>query len=44
MQFLHEFPIDESKSIGLFLKTAGDLERVGDHAVNIAHRAKKLYR
>ncbi|MCB5673914.1 PhoU domain-containing protein, partial [Fusicatenibacter saccharivorans] len=26
----NEFPIDDSKSIGLFLKTAGDLERVGD--------------
>ena len=38
-----EFPIDDSKSIGLFLKTAGDLERVGDHAVNIAERAEKLY-
>ncbi len=31
-----EFPVEESKSIGLFLKTAGDLERVGDHAINIA--------
>ena len=39
----NEFPIDDSKSIGLFLKTAGDLERVGDHAVNIAERAEKLY-
>ncbi len=38
-----EFPIDESKSIGLFLKTSGDLERVGDHAMNIAKRAKKLH-
>ena len=38
-----EYPIEESKSIGLFLKTAGDLERVGDHAINIAQRAKKLY-
>ena len=37
-----EYPVEESKSIGLFLKTAGDLERVGDHAINIAQRAKKL--
>lgn len=38
-----EFPIEESKSIGLFLKTAGDLERVGDHAINIAKRAEQLH-
>lgn len=38
-----EFPIEESQSIGLFLKTAGDLERVGDHAINIAERAKQLF-
>ncbi|MFQ6793056.1 MAG: Na/Pi cotransporter family protein [Thomasclavelia sp.] len=38
-----EFPVEESQSIGLFLKTAGDLERVGDHAINIAQRAKSLY-
>lgn len=38
-----EFPIEESQSIGLFLKTSGDLERVGDHAINIAQRAKQLY-
>lgn len=37
-----EFPIEDSKSIGLFLKTAADLERIGDHAINIANRAKKL--
>lgn len=38
-----EYPIEESKSIGLFLKTSGDLERVGDHAINIAQRAQKLH-
>lgn len=38
-----EFPIEGSQSIGLFLKMSGDLERIGDHAVNIAQRAKKLY-
>lgn len=37
-----ELPVENSKSIGLFLKTAGDLERIGDHAINIAKRAKKL--
>lgn len=38
-----EFPLEESESIALFLKIAGDLERIGDHAMNIANRAKKLY-
>lgn len=35
-------PIENSRSIGLVLKTAGDLERIGDHAINIAKRAKRL--
>ena len=38
-----EFPIEGSQTIGLFLKVSADLERVGDHAVNIALRAKNLY-
>ncbi|WP_294582021.1 Na/Pi cotransporter family protein [uncultured Thomasclavelia sp.] len=38
-----EFPVEESQSIGLFLKTSGDLERIGDHAINIAARAKSLH-
>ncbi len=38
-----EIPIEESKSIGLFLKAAGDLERIGDHAVNISNRSLRLY-
>lgn len=38
-----ELPMENSESIGLFLKIAGDLERVGDHAINIAERAEKLY-
>lgn len=38
----NEFPIEGSQSIVLFLKLSADLERVGDHAVNIANRAKKL--
>lgn len=38
-----EFPLESSQSIGLFLKIAADIERIGDHAINIAHRAKKLH-
>ena len=38
-----EIPIEGSQSIGEFLKMAADLERIGDHAVNIAGRAKKLH-
>lgn len=38
-----EMPLEGSQSIGLFLKIAGDIERIGDHAINIAERAKKLY-
>ena len=38
-----EFPVEESKTIGLFLKAAGDLERIGDHAVNISSRSLKLH-
>ena len=39
----NEVPLENSQTIGLFLKVSADLERVGDHAVNIAERAKKLY-
>ena len=35
--------IEGSQTIGLFLKVSADLERVGDHGVNIALRAKNLY-
>lgn len=38
----NEFPTEGSQSIVLFLKLSSDLERIGDHAVNIANRAKKL--
>ena len=38
----NEFPLEGSQTIGLFLKVSADIERIGDHAVNIAQRAKKL--
>lgn len=38
-----EFPIEESKMIGLFLKASSDLERISDHAFNIASRSLKLH-
>lgn len=38
-----EFPIEGSQDIGVFLKVVADIERIGDHAVNIAERARKLY-
>lgn len=39
----NELDAENSQSIVLFLKLASDLERIGDHAVNIANRAKKLH-
>ena len=38
----HEFQAESSQSIVLFLKLSSDLERIGDHAMNIAARAQKL--
>lgn len=38
----HEFQAESSQSIVLFLKLYSDLERIGDHAMNIAARAQKL--
>lgn len=38
-----EFPIEGSQSIGLFLKISSDIERIGDHAMNIAKRAEILH-
>ncbi len=38
----NEFPTEGSQTIVLFLKVASDLERIGDHAINIANRAKAL--
>ncbi len=31
------------QTIGLFIKVSADIERIGDHAVNIASRAEKIY-
>lgn len=39
----NEYPFEGSQTIGLFLKVSSDLERIGDHAVNIAQRAKMLH-
>lgn len=39
---VEESPLKESQTISLFMKIAGDLERIGDHAVDIANRAKLL--
>lgn len=38
----NEFPTEGSQTIVLFLKLSYDLERIGDHAINIASRAQKL--
>lgn len=38
----NEFPTEGSQTIVLFLKLSSDLERIGDHAINIASRAQKL--
>lgn len=38
----HEFQAESSQSIVLFLKLSSDLERIGDHAMNIAARAQRL--
>lgn len=38
----HKFQVESSQSIILFLKLSSDLERIGDHAMNIAARAQKL--
>ena len=37
-----EFPVEGSQAIGLFMKISSDIERIGDHAVNIAQRAELL--
>ncbi|MCW6680156.1 Na/Pi cotransporter family protein [Aerococcaceae bacterium NML130460] len=37
-----ELPVSGTQAIGLFVKVSSDLERIGDHAMNIAERAKAL--
>lgn len=37
-----ELPVSGTQAIGLFVKVSSDLERIGDHAINIAERAKAL--
>jgi len=37
-----DIPQDSAAGIAIFMKCAADLERIGDHAVNIAQRAEKL--
>lgn len=39
-----DIPQDSVGGIALFMRCAGDLERIGDHAVNIAQRAELLYK
>lgn len=39
----HELSSQNSQIIGLFVKVANDVERVGDHAMNIAKRAEVLH-
>ena len=36
-------PLENSQAIGMFIKTASDIERIGDHAIDISKRAKKLF-
>jgi len=35
--------LEESESTGLFLRVSADLERIGDHAMDIARRAKVMF-
>ncbi len=37
-----EFPIEESESIGLFLKISNDLDKINDHALSIANQSKEM--
>lgn len=39
----YELPLKGAQALGLFLKVSTDIERIGDHAVNIAKRAQNLY-
>lgn len=37
-----EMPLEDSARIGSFFKITGDIERIGDHAINIAQHAKMI--
>lgn len=37
-----ELPMSGTQAIGLFVKVSSDLERIGDHAMNIAERIQEL--
>ena len=39
----NELPLEGSQAIALFVKVSADIERIGDHAVNIAKRARLLH-
>lgn len=39
----NELPIEGAQSIGLFLRISADIEKIGDHALNIANRAHLLH-
>ena len=39
----NELPLEGSQAIALFVKVSADIERVGDHAINIAKRARLLH-
>lgn len=39
-----EAPESGTSALGLFVKISSDLERIGDHAINIAERARVIHR
>ena len=39
----NELPLEGSQAIALFVKVSADIERIGDHAINIAKRARLLH-
>ncbi|MBK0348909.1 Na/Pi cotransporter family protein [Aerococcaceae bacterium zg-ZJ1578] len=43
MTLSFELPASGTQAIGLFLKVASDLERIGDHSINIAEHAQAIH-
>ncbi|MFK8242244.1 MULTISPECIES: Na/Pi cotransporter family protein [unclassified Facklamia] len=43
MTLSFEMPASGTQAIGLFLKVASDLERIGDHSINIAEHAQAIH-